>query len=905
MPEWKPEIRRRIAPLKLSSAREAEIADELAQHLEDRYQDLLATGQSEDGAFRTAIDELKGEELLARGLRPVERDWYREPIAMGKDSNNFFSGILQDLHYGLRVLRKSPGFTAVAVLSLALGIGANTAIFSVVNSVLLRPLAFQQPQQLCVIREIIPQLTKFYPTFPANLPGFRVWQRELHSFENIGIADGISMDFLGRGGAIELPGAKVSSSLLDTLGAYPELGRNFRADEDPPGRDHEVILTDAFWRSEFQADPAIVGKAITLNGESFAVVGVLPVSFHFPQSSELGALTNFSPRLAFLKPLGEDASQIGPLGDFDYAAIGRLKPGVSLAQALSELNVVQAQIASHANEHMDLRAEIVPLASEMLGSARQGLLFLLAAVGAVLLIVCVNLANLLLARVPRRMREAAIRTALGASRARLARQMLTESVLLGILGGTLGILVALFAVSAIVSAAPPGIPRLAEVSLDSRALLFAIVISVVTAALFGVLPAWHIAHTEPQDALKSGATNTTESRRTRSLRSSLIGLEVALSTVLLILAGLFTSSLAHLLRVDTGFSAEHVLAVDVALPLQSYSSNAASTRFYDQVLATIRALPGVRSAGWINDLPLEGEGSVSVIGLPTTNKEDVVNLPLADFRVASPDYFSTLGIPISAGRIYTEADRGRKFAVISQKVADHLWQGKDPSGQMCLINWGGWKTFQVIGVVGDIRTVQMDKSPVMMVYIQDLPFDNVALGGSIVVRIMMDPNGAASAVREAINKIDSNVPITALRPMTAVISKSVDTRRFQMLLALLFAVCALFLASLGIFGVVGYSVERRRQELGIRMALGAARQDLLRMVLRQGMTPVIVGLAAGLVAALFAGRLIGSLLFDISANDPVTLATVVIVVAAVALVACFVPARRAMRVDPIVALRYE
>jgi predicted permease len=905
MPEWKPEIRRCIAPLKLSSAREAEIADELAQHLEDRYQELLATGQSEDGAFRTAIDELKGEELLARGLRPVERDWYREPIAMGKDSNNFFSGILQDLHYGLRVLRKSPGFTAVAVLTLALGIGANTAIFSVVNSVLLRPLAFQQPQQLCVIREIIPQLTKFYPTFPANLPGFRVWQRELHSFENIGIADGISMDFLGRGGAIELPGAKVSSSLLDTLGAYPELGRNFRADEDPPGRDHEVILTDAFWRSEFQADPAIVGKAITLNGESFAVVGVLPVSFHFPQSSELGALTNFSPRLAFLKPLGEDASQIGPLGDFDYAAIGRLKPGVSLAQALSELNVVQAQIASHANEHMDLRAEIVPLASEMLGSARQGLLFLLAAVGAVLLIVCVNLANLLLARVPRRMREAAIRTALGASRARLARQMLTESVLLGILGGTLGILVALFAVSAIVSAAPPGIPRLAEVSLDSRALLFAIVISVVTAALFGVLPAWHIAHTEPQDALKSGATNTTESRRTRSLRSSLIGLEVALSTVLLILAGLFTSSLAHLLRVDTGFSAEHVLAVDVALPLQSYSSNAASTRFYDQVLATIRALPGVRSAGWINDLPLEGEGSVSVIGLPTTNKEDVVNLPLADFRVASPDYFSTMGIPISAGRIYTEADRGRKFAVISQKVADHLWPGKDPSGQMCLINWGGWKTFQVIGVVGDIRTVQMDKSPVMMVYIQDLPFDNVALGGSIVVRIMMDPNGAASAVREAINKIDSNVPITALRPMTAVISKSVDTRRFQMLLALLFAVCALFLASLGIFGVVGYSVERRRQELGIRMALGAARQDLLRMVLRQGMTPVIVGLAAGVVAALFAGRLIGSLLFDISANDPVTLATVVIVVAAVALVACFVPARRAMRVDPIVALRYE
>ena len=905
MREWKAEILRRLALLKLSPAREAEIADELVEHLEDRYQELLATGQSEDTAFRTAIDELKGEDLLARGLRAVERDWYREPIAVGKDGNNLFSSILQDLRYALRMLRKSPGFTAVAVLTLALGIGANTAIFSVVNSVLLRPLAFQQPQQLCVIREIVPQLTKFYPTFPVNLPSFRMWQRELHSFENIGIAEGISMDFIGRGGATELPGAQVSSSLLDALGAYPALGRDFRADEDDPGRDHEVILTNSFWRSEFQADPAIVGKAITLNGESFEVVGVLPVSFHFPQSSELGALTNFSPRLAFLKPLGEDPSQVGPLGDFNYAAIGRLRPGVSLAQALSELNVVQAQIAKHANEHMDLSAEIIPLASEVLGPVRQSLLFLLAAVGAVLLIVCVNLANLLLARVPRRMREAAIRTALGASRARLVRQMLTESLLLGILGGALGILLACFGVSAFVSAAPPGVPRLAEVSIDGRVLLFAIVISVVTAALFGVLPAWHIAHTEPQDELKSGATNTTESRRTRSLRSLLIGLEVALSTVLLILAGLFTSSLAHLLRVNTGFSAEHVLAADVALPPQSYSSNAASTRFYDQVLATIRALPGVRSVGWINILPLEGEGSVSVIGLPTTNKEDVVNLPLADFRVASPDYFLTLGIPVISGRIYTEADRGRTFAVISQRVAERLWPGKDPSGQMCLINWSGWKTFQVIGVVGDIRTVQMDQSPVMMVYIQDLPFDNVAMGGSIVVRTMMDPSGAASAIREAINKIDSNVPITALRPMTALISKSVETRRFQMLLALLFAVCALFLASLGIFGVVGYSVERRRQELGIRMALGAGQRDLLGMVLRQGMTPVLVGLAAGVVGALFAGRLIGSLLFDISANDPVTLATVVLVVAAVALVACFVPARRAMGVDPMVALRYE
>ncbi|MGC2253447.1 MAG: ABC transporter permease, partial [Candidatus Acidiferrales bacterium] len=807
--------------------------------------------------------------------------------------------------YALRMLAKSPGFAAIAILTLALGIGANTAIFSVVNGVLLRPLSFQQPQQLCVIREIIPQLTKFYPTFPANYPDFLIWQKQLHSFENIAIAEGISMDFTARGSAVELPGAKVSASLLDTLGIHPARGRNFRPEEDAKGHDQEVILTDSFWRSEFHADPSIVGKSITLDGKSYAIAGVLPSSFHFPQDAELGPLTSFNPHLAFLKPLGENPADDDLLGEFDYSAIGRLKPGVSLAQALAELNVAQAQIAKQANEHLDLRAELIPLASQILGPARQGLLFLLAAVGAVLLIVCVNLANLLLARVPRRMREAAIRTALGASRARLVRQMLTESLLLGISGGALGILLASFGVRAIISAAPPGIPRLAEVSLDGHVLLFAIFISIFTAALFGILPAWRVAHAEPQDALKSGALNTTESRRTRRLRSSLIGLEVALSTVLLILGGLFTSSLVHLLRVNTGFSVEHVLAADVDLPPQNYSSNAASTRFYDQSLAAMRALPGVRSVGWINFLPLEGEGSVSPIARAGTNKADIARMPLADYRIVRPDYFSAMGIPVIAGRAFADADRGRKLVVVSQKVAERLWPGQNPIGQMCLTSWGGWKPFQVIGVAGDIRTVQMDKSPVMMVYLQDFPFDHVAWGGSIVVRTTMDPSGAASAVRDAIHRVDPDVPITALRPMSDMVSKSVDTRRFQMLLALLFAVCALFLASLGIFGVVAYSVEQRRHELGIRMALGAQLGNLRGMILRQGMAPVIAGLAVGIALAIALGQLVASLLFGVHAFDPLTFACVTLVVVLVALAACYIPARRAMRVDPMVALRYE
>lgn len=819
--------------------------------------------------------------------------------------------LLQDVRYALRTLAKSPGFATIAILTLALGIGANTAIFSVVNGVLLRPLAFHQPQQLCVIREIVPQLTKFYPSFPANVNNFRVWQQELHSFESIGIAESTAMDFDGRSGAVELPGMTVSASLLDTLDIHPALGRNFLPEEDQPKRDHEVILMNPFWRSEFHADPAIIGKAMTLNGVSFEIIGVLPASFHFPQSSELGALTNFSPHIAFLKPLGEDASQVGPLGDFDYAAIARLGSGVSLAQASAELNVIQARIATQAKEGMDLRAEITPLASQILGPARQGLLFLLAAVGAVLLIVCVNLANLLLARVPRRMREAAIRTALGATRARLARQMLTESLLLGILGGALGIVLAFFGVHAIVSAAPPGIPRLAEVSIDARVLIFAIVISIVTAVLFGILPAWRVAHSDPQDALKSGALSTTENRRTRRLRSSLIGLEVALSTVLLILGGLFTSSLVHLLNVRTGFSVDHILAADVDLPPQAYggfgTNSSRRTHFYNQALSSIRTLPGVRAAGWINYLPLKGEGSVSDVRVPGTSDKDPANAPLADYRAASPGYFRAMGIPLITGRIFTEADQGRKLVVISQRLAERLWPGKDPIGQLCHLSWADvQENVEIVGVVGDIRTVAMDKSPVMMVYCP--PWLGTAAtpsAASIVIRTAMDPGAAASAVRDAIRSVDPGVPITALRPMTDAVSRSVDTRRFQMLLAMIFAICALFLASLGIFGVVAYSVEQRRHELGIRLALGAQLANLRAMILRQGMAPVLAGLAAGVAASLFLGRLITGLLFGIRAFDPMTFACVTFVVVVVALLACYIPARRAMRVDPMVALRYE
>jgi predicted permease len=812
----------------------------------------------------------------------------------------------QDLRFGIRMLAKSPGFTVVAVLTLALGIGANTAIFSVVNGVLLRPIAYRQPQQLYLIQEIIPQMAKFYPALPANLPDFRIWQKELHSFSDIAIAQSASMDLTRRAEPEEIYGVRASANLFDVLGVRPALGRGFVAQEDEAGRGRAVILTDEFWRSQFHADRALIGRTITLDGAPYEVIGILPASFHFPK--QLGSLAEFPKRIDFFEPLnGPKYNERDLLSDFDFAAVGRLKPGVTLKRALAELNVAQIRIAKQANVGVDLKGRILPLEAVVVGPARRGLIFLLAAVAAVLLIVCVNLANLLLARVPGRMREAAIRLALGATRGRLLRQLLTESLILGLVGGALGICLAGFGVHWLVQAAPVSLPRLGEVRLDTRVLWFAVALSVLTGIVFGIFPAWRMAYAEPQEAMKTGGITTSESRRTRRLRESLIGFEVGLSTLLLILGGLLVASLLRVLRVNTGFVAEHVLVSDVQLPPQSYSKPDTRLHFYDQVLAGIRALPGVRYAGWVSKLPLEGETSVSGIDVPGQH-QSWVQAPPANYRAVSPGYFEAMGIPLIEGKTFSEGDHGQNFVVISQSVADRFWPGRNPVGQVCLTHWGAEQREQVIGVVGDIRTVKLDEPPPMMVYIPDW-WANPDLGlpesASIVIRTVMDPRAVAGAVRGVIHNVDREVPMVALRPMTQVVSQSVVVRRFQAFLALLFAVCALFLAALGVYGVVVYSVEQRWHELGIRMALGAQASDLLQLVLLQGMRPVVVGLGCGVACAFFAGRMIRSLLFGVSGFDPVTTVCCVVVVGLAALTACYIPSRRVIRTDPIVALRYE
>jgi len=808
--------------------------------------------------------------------------------------------LLQDLRYGLRMLARNPGFTAVAVLTLALGIGANSAIFSVVNSVLLRPLAYRESQQLYLIQVIVPQMAKFYPVLAANLYGFGMWQQGCHSFDSIAVAEPASADESGAGEAGQIHGVRASANICDVLSVRPALGRGFLREEDEPGRGRVVVLTDQFWRSHFQADPAVVGRAITLNGAPYLVAGVLPVSFHFP--AQLGPFASFGARLGFFEPLNGPRDYERPvIGEFDFAAIGRLKPGVTPEQALAELNVVQAQIAQQAKEGVDLKAAISPLEFQVVGSARRGLILLMLAVGAVLLIVCLNLANLLLARVPGRRREAAICSALGASRRQLFRRLVTESLLLGFIAGALGVWFGNLGVSWLVRAAPPGLPRLDEVHMDARVLGFALLLSILTGALFGMLPAWRMATSEPLEALKSGGVAAGESRRARRLRETLIGLEVGLSTLLLIVAGLLTSSLMHLLRVNTGFATENVLTADIDLPPQSYSDPATRLHFYNSLLDRLRPLPGVRAAGWVRILPLEGEVSVTGIDIPPGL---TVSPPSANYRTVNPDYFPAMGIPLIRGRIFNESDRGRQVVVVSESVAKRFWPGQDPIGRTCLTFWGPKQAAEVVGVVGDIRQVRLDAPPVMMVYLPDWG-GFVPQSAAIVVRTSGEETGLASALRQAIHATDPEVPIVALRPMSELVSEDVAPRRFQMLLSLLFACSALFLASLGIYGVIAYSVAQRRHELGIRAAVGAQFSDLRRMVLRQGMTPALVGLVTGLVASVLTTRLMGGLLFGVRPLDPPTLAIVASVVVMVAVAACYVPARRATKVDPMVALRYE
>jgi putative ABC transport system permease protein len=804
------------------------------------------------------------------------------------------------MKYALRTLWKDRAFAAMAVLSLALGIGANTAIFSLVSGILLRPLDFPDPQHLISIAVTTPQFRNGEP-LPINIGELVEWRRRTQSFAGIGAYRNATMSLTGDGRPELIPGAVVSANLFDVLGAQPRMGRSFLEAEDHYGQHQVVVLADSLWRRRFGGDPSIVGRKVTLGGAPYTVVGVLPPDFSFPKEpADFGK--RLSARMEIFRPIGYRPEDTVPHnGDLNYAVIARTRAGISNERARDELAAAQAAIEAQAGgDSWHMAPAIMPLARKMTGDVRQSLIVLMAAVGAVLLVLCVNLANLSLSRAAGRAREAAIRTALGASRWQMARHSLAETAVLAALGGGLGIALAFVGVRRLLAAAPIDLPRLRDVSVDARVLLFALALAAITALLSGILPALRSASsTAPFETLKSTNYSNSGGPGGLHLRNLLVALEVGLSAALLVTAGLFLASFVRLTTIPRGFDIERVLAVDIALPGTKYAAAADVTRFFETVLDKARAMPGVESAAISSYLPLQGETWIDVIATEHESRPDS-QLPNANLRFISPGYFRTLHIPLRAGRDFEDADRNRRTAIISQSLARKLWPDGDAVGRK-LIDVG--RVHEVVGVMGDARSTSLDQKPVDMLYIP--LWQRPQNSSSILVRTAMDPKALAAALRAAVWSADGDVPVPEERTLEQIMSASLARRRFQMTLVVLFAVAALALAAFGTYGVVSYAVARRRAEIGIRMALGAGRRRVLGLVLRQGMTPVLAGLAAGILAAVAIGRYVSSLLFEVSPHDPAAFAISAAVLVAVSGSACWIPARRAAGVDPLEAIRYE
>jgi putative ABC transport system permease protein len=814
--------------------------------------------------------------------------------------------LFSDIRQALRGLSRSPGFATAAVGILALGIAANTAVFSVADAVLFRPLPYQHPEQLVLINEIIPRFTNLYPMLPVNAKHFYEWKARTHLFADMAILRDGGVNLTANDGQPERLGVQsVSANLFPVLGVELLLGRNFTAEEDRPGNNRVVILTEPLWRRRFHSDPRILNQPILLNGVPHQVIGVLPASFRFPRPELLEALVSSSLPVQLFKPIAIARGDLGADGDYNYATIARLRAGATREQALAELNAVQSALVREFKLDSDPRAAVTPMQDRIVSGSRRGLLVLLASIGAVLLIVCVNLGNLMLARTTARGRELAVRAALGAGSWRIVRQVLTESLVISFAGGLLGIGLAYTAVRFLVAAAPVDVPRLDEVRLDTHALLFAFAVSALAGLLFGLIPAWRAARTEPQDALRAGGRGSTQTRHGLRISEALVSAEVALSAALLVAAGLLVGSLARILAIDPGFHPDHVLTVTLNLSGSKYPAQKERASFLDRLIPAVQALPGVRAAGTISALPLKGETWLDMITRDDDHRP-VFQRPIANYRAISPAYFAAMQIPILRGRTFEPGDAERDVVMVSGQTAARIWPGEDPIGKRIRRGNDEEPFSVVIGVAGDTRA-QMQGEPPLMVYQNYWKTKNSVgtTNPSLVIRTAQDPRSTAAAVRNAIWAIDSDLPVPEMMSMRQVMDASVAQRRFQAMLLGGFALAALLLAVVGIYGVISYSVNRRRNEIGIRMALGAQAANVRGMLLRQGMRPVAIGLAIGLAAALALGRLLGALLYEIRPSDPLVLGGVAVALSAAAALACYLPARRVTAVDPATVLRYE
>ncbi len=806
--------------------------------------------------------------------------------------------ILQDIRYGVRTLIKRPGFTAVAVIALALGIGANTAIFSVVNSLLLRPLPFSEPDKLVQVWEA--NLTRGKSEIPASFPNFADWRDQNQVFEQVVAYTDHSFNLTGAGESERIRSALVSPAFFSTLGISPTLGRVFLPEEDQKNKVFSVVMGQRLWQRRFNSDPNIVGKAINLNGDSFTVVGVIAQNAHvplLPADIELWA------------PVSHGFSFTERRAHY-LRVLARLKPEVTVQQAQSDMDSIANSLAErYPDSNMNFSVRLVPLQQQIIGNFKTALLVLLGAVVFVLLIASANVANMLMARAASRQKEIGIRMALGAGRARLVRQLLTESLLLAFAGGMVGLLLALWGIDLLVALSPSDIPRVKEIAIDGRVLGFTLTVSILTGIIFGIVPALQASRPDLNETLKEGGRSSTGGIGRQRVRSLLVVAEIALSLVLLVGAGLLMRSFIKLQSVDPGFDSRNVLTMQLDLSGPNYKTGTQVIAFHNLLLEKIKALPGVESASTRSFTPVASDASYAYLGFVIEGVPlDVANRSVAYYNAVSPDYFQTMRIPLLKGRQFDHHDvrKALNVAIVNETAARRFFPDGDPIGKRVSFNDENpteedWST--IIGVVKDTKPRSLDGESVAEMY---MPYDQQPESiMSLMIRTTNKPETMASAVRSELQSLDGNQPVYSIRTLDSVLSESVATPRFRTFLLGVFAAVALILAVVGIYGVMSYSVSQRKHEIGIRMALGAQGSDVLKLVVGQGMKLALIGVVLGVAGAYGLTRLMSSLLYGVTATDPATFIVIPVILVGVALAACAVPARRATRVDPMIALRYE
>ncbi|HJQ22320.1 MAG TPA: ABC transporter permease [Blastocatellia bacterium] len=804
--------------------------------------------------------------------------------------------VLQDLRYAIRASLNRPAFVVIVVLALAIGIGANTAIFSVVNAILLRPLPYKNPDRIVMIWMSNGKLGVAEDWH--SYPNYVDYRDQNSTFEEVAAFNYRGFNLTGTGDPVLLSGAWSTANLFAVLGVDPQLGRTYTVEEEEPGRDLVAVISHGLWQRRFGGDPNIVGQPIQLNGVNRTVIGVMPAGFAFPQKE-----TDVWVPLA-ARPQLKQAR-----GAFWLKAVGRMKPGVTIEQARADMGVIANQLLERFPQIMEsYGSNLVPLHEQVTGKVRPALLVLLAAVAFVLLIACANVANLLLARAAAREREIAIRTALGASRRRIVRQLLTESLLLAIVGGGLGLLLALWGLSALVALSPANIPRLDQIHIDGRVLAFTFAVSLVTGLIFGLVPALQASKPDLNEALKEGGRGTSEGRRGKRVRSLLVVSEIALALVLLIGAGLLIKSFIHLQKFDFGFNPNSLLTLRVQLGGPKYRQDPAVVNFFQQAVERMQNVPGMQSVGGISSVFLDDTPNSTnfvIEGRPVPVGAESIEVPL---DAVTPDYFKTMGIPLLKGRLFDDRDSTDSLPVVivNETFVKRFFEGEDPLGKrFCYGTPNGdpkeWKT--IVGVVGDMRRTGFDKDVRPETFMPENQYPEIAM--TVVARTAGDPTSYAPALRDAIWAVDKDQPVFDIKTMDSRLVEMTAQRRFNMLLIGIFAAVALVLASLGIYGVISYSVTQRMHELGVRIALGASRRDVMRLVVGQAARLSLLGVGVGMVAAFFLTRLMASLLYGTSATDLATFLLIPSLLTGVSLAASFVPARRAMKIDPMVALRYE